>query len=113
MCHKSHIHWILTHARNISKNPCVRKDSEDKYLYYALVIQSGNQHRNLKVDIQNDFTTGNNLYPNFRPQPLHLLGKYSKIAAPKMPASQGSPFAQGYVKKVNVGERRTQQEMWG
>ena len=55
------------------------------------------------MDLQNDFTAVNNLDPKSRSQTLHILDKYSKIAAPEMPASEESSFAQGDVKKVNGG----------
>ena len=61
---------------------------KESYLSYAILRKSGNQHSKLKVDLKNDFNTGNNLYPKSRPQTLHILEKYSKIAAPKMPASE-------------------------
>ena len=78
-------------------------DYEELNLSYALLRHNGNQKIRLKVDIHNYFTTGNNLYPKSRPQTLHLLEKYSKIAAPKMPSSEGSSFAQGDVNKANEG----------
>ena len=66
----------------------VRTDSKDRYLSYMLLRRIGNQHIKFKVDIQNNFTTGNNLYPKSCPQTLHLMDKYSKIAAIKMPSSK-------------------------
>ena len=57
----------------------------------------------MKLDLHNDFTTGNNPYPKSCPQTLHLLKKYKKIAAPKIPASKVSSFAQGYANKGNGG----------
>ena len=36
------------------------EDSEECYLSYALLIQSVTRHENLKVDLQNDFTTRDN-----------------------------------------------------
>ena len=63
--------------------------SEEIYLYYVVLIHIGNWDSKLKVDLQNDFTTGNNLYPKSGPQTLHLLDKYSKIAATIMPESKG------------------------
>ena len=80
----------------------VHIDSKENYLYYELLRQSRNQHIILKVDIQNDFTIKNNQYPKSHPKTLHLLDKYSKIAVPKMPASEGSSFAQGDSNKGNV-----------
>ena len=73
----------------------VREDAEERYLSYAFLRQSGVQHGNLKVDLQNDFTTGDNRYPKTRQQTLHLLDKYSKITVPKATLSEGASFAQG------------------
>jgi hypothetical protein len=36
----------------------VRDNAEERYVSYAFLRKSGNQHGNLKVDLQNDFTTG-------------------------------------------------------
>jgi hypothetical protein len=45
----------------------IRADSEERYLSYAFLCQSGTQHANLKVDLQNDFTKGEtNRYPKNR-----------------------------------------------
>jgi hypothetical protein len=40
----------------------LRDDAEERYISYAFIRQSGTQHGNLKVDFQNDFTTGENRY---------------------------------------------------
>ena len=82
----------------------MRTDSEEFSLSYALLRKSINQHSKLKVDIQIDFTTRNKLYLTFRPQTLHLLEKYSNIAAPKIPVSEGSLFAKVDVNKGNGKE---------
>jgi hypothetical protein len=44
----------------------VRDDAEEQYVSYAFLRQSGTQHGNIKVDLQNAFTTGENRYPNNR-----------------------------------------------
>jgi hypothetical protein len=46
------------------------------------------------VDLQNDFTTGDNRYPKNRQQTLHLLDKYSKTVVAKVTHSEGTSFAQ-------------------
>jgi hypothetical protein len=46
------------------------------------------------VDLQNDFTTGYNHYPNNHQQTLHLLDKYSKTVIPRVTLSEGASFAQ-------------------
>jgi hypothetical protein len=72
----------------------VREDAEERYVSYAFLRQSGTQHGNLKVDLQNDFTTGDNRYPKNRQQTLHLLDKYSKTVVPKTTPSEGTSFVQ-------------------
>jgi hypothetical protein len=71
-----------------------RDDVEERYVPYAFLCQSGTQHGNLKVDLQNDFTTGGNRYPKNRQQTLHLLDKYSKTVVAKVTHSEGTSFAQ-------------------
>jgi hypothetical protein len=44
----------------------VRDDAEVRYVSYAFLRQSGTHHGNLKMDLQNDFTTGDNRYPKNR-----------------------------------------------
>ena len=85
-------------------------DSEERYLFYALIIHNGKQHRKLKVDLQNNFTTGNKLYPKYGPQTLHPLDKYRKTSKPKMRAYKVFSFTQGDVNKGNGGKRRMQKE---
>jgi hypothetical protein len=68
----------------------VQYDAEEWYVSYAFLRQSGNQHGNFKVDLQNDFTTGYNHYPNNIQQTLHLLDKYSKTAVAKVKQSEGT-----------------------
>jgi hypothetical protein len=72
----------------------VRDDAEERYVSYAFLCQSGNHHVNLKVYLQNDFTTGDNRYPNNHQQTLHLLDKYSKTDVAKVIQSEGTSFAQ-------------------
>jgi Flp pilus assembly protein TadG len=72
----------------------VQDDAEERYISYAFLRQSGTQHGNLKVDLQNDFTTGDNTYPNNLQQTLHLLDKYSKTVVAKVTHSEGTSFAQ-------------------
>jgi hypothetical protein len=61
---------------------------------YAILRQSGNQHGNLKVDLQNDLTTSDNHYPKKRQQTLQLLENYSNTAVAKVTQSDGTSFAQ-------------------
>jgi hypothetical protein len=45
------------------------------------------------VDLQNDFTTGDNRYPKNRQQTLHLLDKYSKTVVARVTQSEGNSFS--------------------
>jgi hypothetical protein len=78
----------------VAEHKLVRDDAEERYVSYAFLRQSGIQHGNLKVDLQNDFTTGDNHYTKNRQQTLHLLDKYSKTVIPKVTQSEGTSFAQ-------------------
>jgi Flp pilus assembly protein TadG len=72
----------------------VRDYAKEQYVSYAFLRQSGNQHGNLKVDLQNNFTTGDNRYPKIRQQTLHLLDKYSNTSVAKVTQYEGTSFAQ-------------------
>jgi hypothetical protein len=72
----------------------VRDDAEELYVSYAFLRQSDTQHGNLKVDLQNDFMTGENRYPKNRQQTLHLLDKYSKTVVARVTQSEVTSFAQ-------------------
>ena len=92
--HKALLEYVAQESHSLAFNAYIadhqsyaRIDSEERYLSYALLIYSGTQNRKLRVDLQNDFTTGNNLYPKPRPQNIHLLDKYSKIVVLKRSTS--------------------------
>ena len=72
-----------------------REDAKERYLFYAFLRQSGTQHGNLKVDLQNDITTRDNPYPKNLQQTLNLLKKYSKTVVQRTTQSEGTSFVQG------------------
>jgi len=80
----------LTH----DQQQAIKEDAEERYLSYIFLRQSGKQHSKLKMDLQNDFTTGDNRYPTNRQATLHLLDKYTKTAIVNQPISEGTAFAQ-------------------
>jgi hypothetical protein len=53
-------------------------DAQERFIAYTFLRQSGEQHAQLKMDHQSDYTTGDNHSPKNRQQTLHLLDKYSK-----------------------------------
>jgi hypothetical protein len=75
-------------------NNAVWTDAEERYIAYAFLRQSGAQHANLKMDLQNDYTTGDNRYPKNHQQTLHLLDRYSMTVVPEAAQSEGASFAQ-------------------
>jgi hypothetical protein len=82
--------WDLASAEQL----LVRDEDEELYISDAFLRQSGTQHGNLKVDLQNDFTTCDNRYPNNRQQNLHLLDKYSKIVVAHATHFEDTSFSQ-------------------
>jgi hypothetical protein len=78
----------------VAEQKLVRDDAEEQYVSYAFLRQSRIKHGNLKVDLQNDFTTGDNHYPKNLQQTLHLLDKYSKTVIPKATQSEGASFSE-------------------
>jgi hypothetical protein len=77
-------HTLTFAALSAKQKQAVREDTEECYISYAFLCQSGAQHGNLKVDLRNDVTTSSNQYPKTHQQTLHLLHKYSKtVDVPK------------------------------
>jgi hypothetical protein len=77
----------------------VRAKSEEQYLAFVVLQHSGKQHNKLKMDLQNEFTTGNVKYPKLRQSPHHLIDrylidKYTKPAGVSPTNYEGSAFAQ-------------------
>jgi len=73
----------------------IRDQAEERYLSYVFLRQSGKQHNKLKVDLQNDFTTGDDRYPKNRQATLHLLDKYTKSTTVAIATtSEGTAFTQ-------------------
>ncbi len=79
---------------NLVEQAQIRVEAQEIFLSYIMLRQSGKQHTKLRVDLQNDFTTGNNRYPKDRQQVLHLLDKYSKTAVAAPGISEGQSFSQ-------------------
>lgn len=78
----------------VAQKETVQNDAKERYLSYIMLRQSGKQHSNLKVDLQNDFTTGDNHYPKTRQEALHLLDKYTQPKVQRTIQAKGSSFAQ-------------------
>ena len=68
-------------------------DAEEWYLAYILLQQSGRQHVKLNSDIHNNYTTGDDIYPNTRQNTLHLLTQYTNPTIPRNSESQQKFFA--------------------
>ncbi len=73
----------------------VRAKAVEWYHAYVFRRQSGKQHSTLKVDLKNEFTTGDDKCPKIVQSALHLMDKYSKtVIVSNMTPSEGSTFAQ-------------------
>ena len=81
-------------ALSVQEQADIRDKTEERYLSYIFLKQRGKQHNKLRMDLQNDFTTGDNHYPKNRQATLHLLDKYSKSTVVSTTPHQGSAFAQ-------------------
>jgi hypothetical protein len=85
----------------------VRGKAEEQYLSSVFLQQSGKQHNKLKVDLKNDFTTGDNQYPKNRQSTFHLLDKYSKTACVNTTTnSEGTAFVQQGDRRQGKGGTR-------
>ena len=81
-------------ALSTTEQKDVQEKAEERYLSYVFLRQSGKQHNKVKVDLQKDFTTGDDRYPKNRQLALHLLDKYSKTTIVTKATSEGTAFAQ-------------------
>jgi hypothetical protein len=97
----------------------VRAEAKERCLSCVFLRQSGKQHNKLKVDLQNNFTTGDNRHPKNQQSTLHVLDKHSKSTVMTTTTTlEGTAFAQrgdqaakgdqnkGPCNKRNVGRRR-------
>ena len=72
----------------------VKSKSRERLLAYIMLRQSGKKHNDLKYDLQNEFTTGDDKYPDTRQKVLHLLDHYSSRPTQRTVQSEGQSFAQ-------------------
>ena len=72
----------------------VWKDTKEMHLSCIFIQESGNKHNKSKVDLQNDFTTGEERYPKNRQENLMILDKYTKSGLIQNTNSEGTSFAQ-------------------
>ncbi len=66
----------------------------ERFLAHATLRQSSKKHDELKSDLQNGFTAGDNRHPDNRQQTLRLLDHYSPRTTQRVVESQGSSLAQ-------------------
>jgi hypothetical protein len=87
---KSLLEWMATELHGspttaatfdnltVAQQETAQTDAEERHASHFFLRQSGAQHGKLKVDPQNDFTTGDNHCPKTHQQTHHLLDKCSK-----------------------------------
>jgi hypothetical protein len=76
------LHYQAFAALGAAEQQALREDTEERFISYAFQRQSGAQHGNLKVDLQNDFTSQKNI--------AALKGKTTR--------SKPNPVARDFVK---------------
>jgi hypothetical protein len=90
----------------------VRENAKEQYHSYVFLRQSGKQHAELKTDLQNDSTTGDDRYPKNRQSTLHLLDKYSKSAPAIHTPSEGTAFTQKGGREGNRDKETFNAKYW-
>ena len=58
----------------------IEAHAKEQYLACAVLHQSGSQHKKLRDDLRNNFTTGDDTYPQTRQQTLHLMDQCTKLS---------------------------------
>jgi hypothetical protein len=89
-----HGHQTTFESLPAAQQQAVCEDTEERYAFLALLLQSGSQHAKLRESIKDSFTMGHNNYPKTRQQTLHLLDDHSNTTIPKATPSEASSFAQ-------------------
>ena len=56
----------------------MKKEAEEGHLANLMIQNAGINHDNLLKDLHNDFTKGNDQYPDTRSQALKFLDRYTK-----------------------------------
>ncbi len=86
-------HSMSYNALGTTNQAAMCQAAEAQYLAYILLVNSGGQHKQLRKELQNNFTKGSDKYPENCSQTLLFLDRYSK-SAPADTALQGTAFAQ-------------------
>lgn len=84
----------------------------EKFLSYMFLRQAGKQHADLRTDLQNNYTGGDDRYPDTRQTTLHVFDRYVKTPTQTVEPSQGGSFTQ-MEKKNNVRSKgEYDKELW-
>ena len=71
-----------------------KKGYQGKVPLIYFLRKSGKQHNKLRVDLQNNFITGDNIYPKNRQVNIVPLEKYTKYSLIQQTTSEGTTFSQ-------------------
>ena len=83
-----------------------KKNSEEIYLSYVFLRQSGKQHNKLNNDLKNNFKTSDERMPKKRQMTRHLLDNFTKNPVVSQPTSGGVAFSQkGDMNKKNTSTK--------
>ncbi len=87
------------------KQEAVRVSARERFLSYALIKTSNSKHDKIKDNLLDDYTKGNDNYPQTRSQALMLMDHYSK-APTAITTSEGMAFAQRIRRRRRVATRQ-------
>ncbi len=91
------------------KQEAVRVSARERFLSYALIKMSNSKHDKIKDDLSDDYTKGNDNYPQTRLQALMLMDHYSKTPT-AITTLESTAFAQSGKKKKKVGDKEKKPE---
>ncbi len=86
------------------KQEAVRVSAWERFLFYALKKTSNSKYNKIKDDLPDDYTKGNDNYPQTRSQALMLMDHYSKTPT-AITTLEGTAFAQSGKKKKKVDNK--------
>ena len=85
--HSAYYQYI-TNDQNIE----IQADTEEMYLAYIFLKQSAKTSENIRTNLSDDYTTGENKYPTSSQETLHFLEKHIKVVLCAPIAQEGSSF---------------------
>ena len=77
----------------VNQQIAVRDEAKERYIAYLIILNSGSQHEQLQMSLQEDFAKGSDNYPKTIQEAEKYLDKFPKNT-PTSSALEGTAFAQ-------------------